>query len=122
MSCMSAYSMPLCTIFTKWPGAVGADVGAARGAVDVGRDRLDHRPEPLVGVLRAADHDRGAVERALLAAGDTHADEVQAVLGQRLLAADGVDEVRVAGVHDDVVLVQQRHELVDHGVGRPRRP
>ncbi len=23
MSCMSAYSMPLCTIFTKWPAPSG---------------------------------------------------------------------------------------------------
>ena len=65
---------------------------------------------------------RRAVERALLAAGDAHADEVQAVLAQRLLAADGVGEVRVAAVDDDVALVEQRRQLVDHGVGAARRP
>ena len=64
----------------------------------------------------------GPFEGALLAAGDAHADEVQPVLLERPLAAQGVGEVRVAGVDDDVALVEQRGELVEDGVGRPRRP
>ena len=39
------------------------------------------------------------------------------VLAQRLLAAAGVGEVRVAAVDDDVAGLQQRHQLVDHRVG-----
>ena len=57
------------------------------------------------------------VQRALLAAGHAAADEVQAALAQRGLAAAGVGEVRVAAVDDDVALVQQRDQLVDHRVG-----
>ena len=96
MSCMSAYSMPLCTIFTKWP-APSAPMWVQHGlAVDLGRDVLEQRSERVVGLRRAAGHDRGPVQRALLAAGDAHPDEVQALAPQRLLAAPGVEEVRVA--------------------------
>ena len=38
-------------------------------------------------------------------------------LPQRGLAPPGVGVVRVAAVHDDVALVEQRHELIDHGIG-----
>ena len=98
-------------------GAVRADVRAARGAVHVRADRLQHRAEGLVGLRRAAGHDRRAVQRALLTAGDAHADEVQVLLAERGLAAAGVLEVRVAAVDDHVTGLEQRGELVDHGVG-----
>ena len=113
--------MPLCTILTKWPDAVGPDVRAARHAVDVRGDLLQQRAERLVGLGGAAGHDRRAVERALLAAGDAGADEVQAALADRLLAADGVGVERVAAVDDDVALFHRVGELVDHGVGRVAR-
>ncbi len=101
------------------PGAVRADVHAARRAVDLGRDRLEDRAELVVGLLRAARHDARPVQRALLAAGDAGADEVQAAARvSARLAAAGVGEVRVAAVDDDVALLQQRDQLVDHGVGR----
>ena len=100
------------------PGAVGADVGAAGHAVDVRGDLLEQRAERLVGLGRAARHDRRAVERALLAAGDAGADEVQAALADRLLAADGVGVERVAAVDDDVAFFHGVGELVDDGVGR----
>ena len=88
-------------------GAVRADVGAARHAVDLGRDLLEDRAEGLVRLLGPAGHDRRAEQRALLAAGDAGADEVQALLAQRGLAPDRVGEVRVAGVDDDVALLQE---------------
>ena len=99
-------------------GAVGADPGAAGLAVDVGGDLFQQRAEGVVGLLGAAGHDRGAVEGAFLAAGDADADEVQVLLGQRGFAAAGVLVVRVAGVDDDVARLQQRLELLDHGVDR----
>ena len=58
------------------------------------------------------------MQGALLAAGDADADEVQVLLGERGLAAAGVLVVRVAGVDDDVARLQQRLELLDHGVDR----
>ena len=110
--------MPLCTIFTKCPDAVGADVGAAGHAVDVRGDLLEQRAERFVGLGRAARHDRRPVQRAFLATGDARADEVQAAFADRLLAADGVGVQRVAAVDDDVALLHGVGELVDDGVGR----
>ena len=98
-------------------GAVRADVRAARDAVHVRADRLQHRAERPVGLFRAAGHDRGAVQRAFLAAGYAHADQVQALLLEFGLTAAGVLEVRVATVDDHVAGLEQRSELVDHGVG-----
>ena len=120
ISCMSAYSMPLCTIFTKCPAPSGPDVHAARRAVDLRGDRLEDRAELFVGLGRAAGHDRRAVQRALLAAGHAAADEVHALLAQRPLAAAGVGEVRVAAVDDDVAVVEQRHSSsITASVGSP---
>ena len=100
------------------PRAVGPDVRAARHAVDVRGDLLEQRAERLVGLGGTAGHDRRAVQRALLAAGDARADEVQATLAHRLLAADGVGVERVAAVDDDVAFLHRVGELVDDGVGR----
>ena len=74
---MSAYSMPLCTILTKWPAPSGADVGAAGYAVDVRGDLLQQRAEGVVGLVGPPGMIDGPVQRALLAAGDARADEVQ---------------------------------------------
>ena len=98
-------------------GPADAHVGAAGVAVDVRRDRLHDRAEPLVGLVGAADHDRRTVQRAHLAAGDAGADEVQPVLLELLLAPDRVAVVGVAAVDDDVAVLEQRHQVVDHGVG-----
>ena len=98
-------------------GAVGTDVGAARRAVDVGRDGLQHRPQAVVGLGGAAGHDRGAVERPLLTAGDPHAHEVQPALTQGDLAAPGVGVERVAGVDDDVTGLHEGGQLLDNRLG-----
>ena len=99
--------------------AVGADVGAARRAVDRRGDRLEDRLDRLVvGLAVAAGHDARPVERALLAARDADAEEVDPVLGELGVAALGVAEVGVAAVDHDVAAVQVRGDLVDHGVGR----
>jgi hypothetical protein len=86
------------------------------------RDVFEHRADVLVGLRRSAGHDRRALEGARLAAGDAGADEVRPVVAQRLLAAAGVLEERVAAVDDDVAGLQQRDEGVDGGVGARRRP
>ena len=98
--------------------AVGADVGAARRAVDLGGDRGEDVLDVVVGLARAAGHDARPVQRALLAAGHADAEEAQAALVHRLVAALGVAEVRVAAVDDRVALVEQRRELLDHRVDR----
>ncbi|ETD32785.1 hypothetical protein W823_12425 [Williamsia sp. D3] len=104
--------------FHEVSGTVGADVGAAGLPVDVGRDRLEQRAEGLVGLGRSARHDRRSVERTLFAAGDTRADEVQATLGHRGFAADGVRVERIAAVDDDVAFLHLGGELLDYRIGR----
>ena len=56
----------------------------------------------------AARHDARAEQGALLAAGNSRSDEVQAALAQRCFPTLGVDEVRVAGIDDDVAVLEQR--------------
>ena len=58
--------------------AVVADVGDARLALGDGGDRAQDRSERRPGLVRSARHDRRPVQRALLAAGDAGADEVDA--------------------------------------------
>ena len=93
--------------------AVVADVGHARLALCDRGDRLEDRPESHPRLVGAARHDRWAVERTLFAAGDACTDEVDARLTDRLLAADGVGEVGVAAVDDDVARFEDPDELVD---------
>ena len=117
MSCMSAYSMPLCTIFTKCPAPSGP-MRVQHGSSSTWAEMISRNgPSSRVGVGVAARHDRRAVERTDLAAGDPDPGEADPLLRQRLVPAHGVAPVRVAGVGDDVALVEQRHELVDDGVG-----
>ena len=104
--------------FDEVTGAVRADVGAARHAVDMRGDLLEQRAQRLVRLGRTAGHDRRAVQCALLAAGDARADEVQAAFTDGLFAADGVGVERVAAVDDDVAVFHRVGELVDDGVGR----
>ena len=60
-------------------GAAFAEIGAARLAVELGRDRLEDRLGVLPLLLGAADHDRGAVARALFATGNADAEIADAL-------------------------------------------
>jgi hypothetical protein len=78
-------------------GTVGADIGHARLTIRrFGGDLRQDRSDEVIGVARAARHDGGAFERALLAAGHPRADEMQSSLGQFLVAANRIGEMRVA--------------------------
>ena len=99
-------------------GTVLADVGAAWRAVDMGGDLLQDRAERLVGQCGTARHDRRPVQRAFLAAGDAAADEVDALDLRGRLPPDGVLELGVAAVDQDVAGLQQLGELVDDRIGR----
>ena len=98
-------------------GTVGADVGAARGAVDMCGDVLQQRAEGLVGLGRTTGHDGRAVEGPFLTAGDTGADEVKVTGRHRGLTADGVGVQGVTAVDDDVPGLHGVGELLDHRVG-----
>ena len=102
MSCMSAYSMPLCTILTKWPAPSGPHMRDARSGIGLRRDRFEDRRECGVGVLGAARHDRRAVAGAVFSARDAGADEPQARGRVGFFAALRVFVPRVAAVDDDV--------------------
>jgi len=88
------------------PSPVGADVGAAGHAVDLGGDRGEHVLDALVGLTRAARHEARPVERTFLPARHTRADEAEAELLDRGGAPLRVLEEGVAAVDDGVALAQ----------------
>ena len=97
-------------------GAVEADVRHARFAFGLGRDGFEDRLQGLPGFFGTARHHGRAEEGTLFAAGNAAAHEVQATRTDFLLTADGVREVGVAGVDDDVARFHEVGERVDHGV------
>ena len=99
-------------------GAAGADVDDAGFAIDLGGDGFEDRLHHLPGGGRAAGHDGRAFARAFLAAGHAGADEAETEVAEPFVAAFGVGVERVAAVDDDVALVEQRDELLDHGIHR----
>jgi hypothetical protein len=70
----------------------------------------------VVEVLVTAGHNGGANEGALLATGDAHAKEVDALLGIVIHATLGVLVVRVASVDNDVAGLKVREKLVGNGI------
>ena len=82
--------------------AARPDVCDARAVVNFGGDGFPDGTYLLVGLPVAARHERRPPQRALLAARNAGADEVQSLRLQLLLAALRVHEVRVAAVNDDV--------------------
>ena len=80
MSCMSPYSMPLWTILTKWPAPSGptqSQQGVPSATLAAIAWKIGLTCGQAVGV--AAGHDRRALERPFLAAGDAGADEEEAL-------------------------------------------
>ena len=121
MSCMSPYSMPLCTILTKLPGAAGTHIRHARAAVRLRAHLLHHVFDDVERRAVAAGHHRGAVTSALLAAGDAHAEVKKTLLRSVLLATLGVLVPLVAAVDDDIPGLHVLGETRDRGVhGRAR--
>ncbi|SSC73735.1 unnamed protein product [Ciceribacter sp. T2.26MG-112.2] len=108
-----------------------AQPGAAWISFVAGGNRGEHLLDAGIGLPGAADHDRGTVPRALFATGNTHADEGQTGILEALEARDGVAEIGVAGIDDDVAAGQQRPQRIDllvdrlagldHDDDRPRR-
>ena len=92
-------------------------IRAAWDAIHLGGNALQQRTQRLIRLARATRHDRRTVERALFTTGDSGADKVQAHLGQLRLAANGVGKVCIACVDDNVALLQQWSQLIDHRIG-----
>src|SRR6476659_6830713 len=96
MSCMSPYSIPLCTIFTKCP-APSEPTQSQHGVPSATLAAMAWKMGLTCG--HAARHARADVEHPLR----LHV----------LRAAHGVREVRVAAVDEDVPLLEQREQLFD---------
>ena len=74
--------------------AAGTDVANAGTVGAFSRDGDEHRLEDVVGLAGATGHQTRSPESAKLTTGDTHADEVEILLGQLRLASLGVSENR----------------------------
>jgi len=90
----------------------------AGSAFRLRRDGLQIRFHIRPGAFGTAGHDRGAVERALLAAGDADAEVADAFRRQLAFAARGVEVKTVAAVHQDVSRFEERQEGFDAVVHR----
>ena len=97
---------------------ITADVGHAGFALRLGGNGLENGPQGLPGLIGTAGHHGGPQEGSLFTTGNTAAHKVQTTGANRLLAADGVLEVGVAGIDDDVAGLHQVGQVVDHLVGR----
>jgi hypothetical protein len=107
--------MPLCTILTKWPAPFSPTqsqqgVPSSTLAQIAWKDRLYVRPCGRT----AAGHHAGAFQSAFLAAGHAGADVEKALRLDIRGAANGVGEVTVAAVDENVARLQQRNQLLDH--------
>ena len=91
---------------------------AAGFAVYLGADALENGLHIGPGFRGTAGHHAGALQSALLAAGDAGADIIQALAFYILAAADGIREMRIAAVDDDVALFQMGNQLLDEGIHR----
>ena len=109
-ACISPYSIPLCTIFVKWPAPGCADV---RIAV-LGRERGEDRLEALHRLVVAADHQAEAYlaaprcrrrRRRRRSAGPSRSP--------RRVPPLRVMEVRVAAVDDRVALLGELQQLLE---------
>ncbi|MPM72289.1 hypothetical protein SDC9_119262 [bioreactor metagenome] len=99
--------------------AVGADPFAAGAAVlDLGADGLKNRLHRGPRRGRSAGHHRGTEQRAFFPAGNPGADVAQAHFLQFLRPANGIGEMAVAAVDDDVALVELGRDQVDEIVDR----
>ena len=135
---MTPYSMPLCTILTKWPAPLGrsADsparpcrrpsrVPACAGCRRARRKRREDRIEMLDHLGLAADHHAVAALQAPDAAAGADVDVVDALGGEFLRAADVVDVVGVAAVDEDVAAFEKGSRLAMtavHDGGRHHEP
>ena len=98
------------------PSASAADMGHAGAVVDLGGDPGEDGLQPRIRILVAAGHDRGAMARARLAAADAGSQVAHPGALDHVDAALGVGVEGVPAVHDGVAGIEQRDELIQHGV------
>lgn len=97
-------------------GASLTDPVTAGLTIGLGGDSLEDRLDRLPGGRVTTGHERGTVAGTLLTTRDTRANEENTLLLELLGAADGVGEVRVTTVNDDITLLHVGQELVNEGI------
>src|SRR5690606_22649920 len=95
------------------PGTIRSNPGLARLVLVARGDRLQNILDPAVGFLRTADHDRRAVSRAFFSARNAHTDETRAGGSKRVQASARIVEIRIAGIDNDVIRLQERLQGFD---------
>src|SRR5262245_23805860 len=105
---MSPYSIPLCTIFPKWPGPGRSDVRPAVG----GRERLQRGLDAGDRLVRAAGHEAEALLQSPDATRDADVEVLDTLLSSGSAPALRVVEVRVAPVDEHVVPIEDPEQLV----------
>ena len=132
---ITAYSMPLCTIFTKWPAPTGPQcrkpcswsfgspvrAGRARRRFDARCERGEDRAEVRERVVGAADHHAVAALESPYAAAGADVDVPDAARLECGRARHVVAVEAVAAVDHHVARFERR-ERVRRRRGRRRRP
>jgi hypothetical protein len=123
---MIPYSIPLWTIFTKWPAPLGPQCRkpcsacaprGPRGGVDPWRDRREQRRDPVDDLVLAAEHQAEAALDAPHAPAGAAVDVVDPLLAELVRVADVVEVVGVAAVDDHVAGLQHLGDGLDRLVG-----
>src|SRR5262249_20911844 len=81
-----------------------------------GSDGFPDRANLLIRFLVAARHQGRSPERAFFTAGHTRADQVEALTGKLFLSSNGIHEIGVATIDDNVALLQIRFDLSYGGI------
>ena len=76
-------------------------------------NRLENRFNSFPCTLISARHDRRAVPRAFLSAGDSHADKQNTFFGKVTGASGCIRIIGISSVNDDIALIQKRQQLFD---------
>src|SRR6266852_105559 len=109
---------PVVHHFHEVPRAVRADIRAARHAIDLGRDRVQHLLDMFVGLARTAWHQAWAEQRALLPTGHAHAQKAKARPRSSGRSAPRVVEQRITTVDERVAGLEQHGERIDAVIDR----
>jgi hypothetical protein len=86
---------------------------AARFVVSLGSNSLEDRLDGGPGSVGTTGHEGRTVTGTFLTTRDTGTDEEDTLLLELLSAADGVREMRVTTIDDDITLLEERKELVN---------
>ena len=107
--------------FHEVTGAVGTNMGDTWFPLGNRGNGTQDWPQGFPCVRASTRHDRRPGECALLAAGNSSANEVDSRFTNRFFAANRVGEKSVTTVNDDVTGFENLNQLVNNCVGsRPR--